>query len=478
MQPQRALAGVKVGEVERPGSSAGEQQHGERQRTRQLRLAPRPLGEQPFHRQQQRQCPHVVAQVGERLGQRPHRLYRQHRREQRKQRAHQHHPAGRGHRQIAAGNVPRHLQSRGILRSPRTGRAAVRAAGRFGGHWDAAAATDQNQGQHPGEPQEHRPGNPVGGEQLAGIDRETQQDRGRPPLIFPEADHARVREKPAALPADHSHPGEIRRAERHHHGPGGGQRQPLPGRRRAGAEQQMPGGKRQHGRRAAGVVVEERQHGNQRQRAEMAGLPAAPPALVQVERGDHRKRHERVVTGLAKVQQHLRRPVRQQQAEEDQARMLRQMLPQEQVKEHQRQDSNQCRHDACAGLVDPEHGHSHGIEDVGQRRQHVAQILVQRAPIGAAHQVAPVPAGDVAPLQQVAAEQRGRRLVVPQRGVVEIHQTQIGRDRQRRHRERGIRCGAHPLHQANAQRRPANAHGSCPAAAKDTSLRSNTPTPW
>ena len=72
VQPQRALAGVKVDQVERPGPGAGEQQHGDRRRSRELRLAPRPLGEQPLHRQQQRQRPHVIAQVGD--GNDPHRI--------------------------------------------------------------------------------------------------------------------------------------------------------------------------------------------------------------------------------------------------------------------------------------------------------------------------------------------------------------------------------------------------------------------
>jgi predicted membrane-bound mannosyltransferase len=69
--------------------------------------APRPLHEQRLHDQQQRQRPHVVAQVRERVDQRPDRLRRQRRREQREQRAHEHDPARRRQRQIVAAVRPR-----------------------------------------------------------------------------------------------------------------------------------------------------------------------------------------------------------------------------------------------------------------------------------------------------------------------------------------------------------------------------------
>ena len=335
--------------------------------------------------------------------------------------------------------------------------------------------------QHPREPEEHRPRDPVGGEQLAGVDRNARQhterqDRGRLALLF-EPGKARERGPPAALAADHPQPGEVGCARRHHHDPGGREHQPLPERRGAGAEDQVPGGKRQHGRRAAVVVVAERQQRDQRQRDQIPRLAAAPPALVQVERGDHAAGHEREVARLAEVQQQLRRPGREQQAAQDQPRVPRQVLLQEQVEEPQREDPDQRVHDAGTGLVDPEHGHSRRVEHVGQRRQHVAQLRVQGAPVGAAHQVAPVPAGDVAALQQVAADQRGRRLVVPQGCVVQVHQAQVAGDGQHAQRQRRVRRRAHTARQAHAHRWSAARHGSRSTFTNDTRCRSKTPVP-
>ena len=87
-------------------------------------------------------------------------------------------------------------------------------------------------------------------------------------------------------------------------------------------------------------------------------------------------------------------------------------------------------HNTRAYLIDAKHRESRYIQHVHQRRQHIAKFIVERSPIRAAEQIAPVPANDIALLQQSLAEKGGIRLVVPQRGIVQIDQTQVRGDQQ------------------------------------------------
>ena len=93
--------------------------------------------------------------------------------------------------------------------------------------------------------------------------------------------------------------------------------------------------------------------------------------------------------------------------------MLRQVLAQQQVEDAEGDDSNDSVDNACAYLIDTEDGKPHRVQDIHQWWQHVAQLFVERTPIRAADQIAPVPANDVALLQQGLAEKSGGCLVVP-----------------------------------------------------------------
>jgi carbon-monoxide dehydrogenase small subunit len=102
----------------------------------------------------------------------------------------------------------------------------------------AAAARRHEVCREPGEPQEHRPRNPVGGEQVARVEPEAQQDRRHRPPVLRQTGHARVGQEAGALAADQADPDQIRRADRRHDGAAGGQTQPLA--RRGGAGGQPP----------------------------------------------------------------------------------------------------------------------------------------------------------------------------------------------------------------------------------------------
>ena len=94
------------------------------------------------------------------------------------------------------------------------------------------------------------------------------------------------------------------------------------------------------------------------------------------------------------------------------------MLAQEKIEESKRKYSDQGVHDACAGFVDAEYGYARSAEDIHKRRQYVAQLFIECPPIGAAHQIPSIPAGNVSLFKEVLADQGCGRLVVPQRGVV------------------------------------------------------------
>ena len=79
------------------------------------------------------------------------------------------------------------------------------------------------------------------------------------------------------------------------------------------------------------------------------------------------------------------------------------MLAQQQIEHTKSNDSNNSVYNARAYLVDAEYRKPCCIQHIHQRRQYIAQFIVKRAPIGAADQIAPVPADDIALLQQSLA---------------------------------------------------------------------------
>ena len=231
----------------------------------------------------------------------------------------------------------------------------------------------------------------------------------------------------------------------------------------------MPEAKRKHGRGAGSVVIEERQRGDHGHRGELYGLPAPPIAFVAVEHGHHAQDRDAVIAGMAEIHEQLRRPSAEQEDEQPQARVLREVLAQNEPEEPQRKQSGKRVEDPGAGFADAEEGEPRGGEEVLQRRPDVAEVLVQMHSVGTGDEVAAVPTHDVSRFQQVPGGRGDQHLVGPESHVVQVHQADVRGDEEDAQRQRRARIGPRPFPQFSHA-----AQGSPPPV----TARRRTPPGW
>ena len=145
---------------------------------------------------------------------------------------------------------------------------------------------------------------------------------------------------------------------------------------------------------------------------------------------------------MAKEEQQLGRPGREDESEEDEPRVALEALAEKCAEQHERRDPDQGGHDARPEFVDPDDRERGGGEDVHQGREDIAQIFVEGTTVGAADEVASVPADDVPLFEQVLGDDGSRCFVVPERGVVEIDEAKVCSPREDCRAQRGVRCRA------------------------------------
>ncbi len=239
--------------------------------------------------------------------------------------------------------------------------------------------------------------------------------------------------------------------------------QPLPQCRLSGAEPRMPKRQGNHSRRPGQVVIEEGQRGNQGRGPQKHGLPFPPIAFIIVKCRHQTENSDGVVARMAKVHEKLRRPSSEQKNEEPQARMVRQVLAQDEMEKDQCQQPGKRMKNPSTELVDTEHGEPCRGDDVLNWRSNATQVIVQEQSLGPGHEIAAVPPQDVSLMQQTPGRNGNPRLIVPESNMVQVHQAQV-----RRHGEDAASEGRPrvPTHPSDPDSQAAHILGACPSSSQ------------
>ena len=197
----------------------------------------------------------------------------------------------------------------------------------------------------------------------------------------------------------------------------------------------MPQRNRQRRRKADRKMIEKIQHRRQCHSRKPSDMPAAPKPLIAVKAKQGKKQCVGIIASLPGVENHQRRQRDNRQRNQPQARAVGKMQLQKHPKQNGRQKAEQRMRESDSQFVVAENKNSGGGSQRRPRRigDHAQVVVDAEKFVGLAHakkQVAPVPAGNVAVVNNGARHQGVGAFVVPEAGVVQIDKSEIRRQRE------------------------------------------------